>query len=116
MTKLLVNASNEATSKIITANPVDYIRFVEELSLWLGIGFEIVGTNRYTLDMHHELSHPTKVKGARSLAQSIVNSGDTLVTQSNLDNWNDMDIIDWLEAKGYTWDTDLLGWVIHVQP
>lgn len=57
MSKLLVNASNEATSKIITANPVDYIRFVDELTTWLGIRFEIVGTNRYTLDLHHEQEH-----------------------------------------------------------
>lgn len=114
MTKLLVNASNPTTSKTITANPVDYIRFVDELTNWLGIRFEIVGTNRYTLDMHHELSQPTKVRGARSLAQSIVDSGATLVTQANLNNWDDMDIIDWLEARGYTWDTDLLGWVVRL--
>lgn len=101
---------------------VDYMRLIYAPS---GNLFERMGLiqhyahcitmDRYDLDHKHELLAPTKVRGARILAQSIVNSGDTLVTQSNLDNWNDMDIIDWLEAKGYMWDADLLGWVIHIQ-
>lgn len=94
---------------------VDPTELINVLTLFDDADWLVIGTDRYTLDHEIELTTPTKVRGARNLAQSIVDSGDTLVTQSNLDNWNDMDIIDWLEAKGYMWDADLLGWVIHIQ-
>lgn len=56
MTKLLVRGlHNTGTAKsIVFANPLDYARFADSLNDWPGWRFEIVGTDRYTLDAYHE--------------------------------------------------------------
>lgn len=92
---------------------VDPTELINVLTLFDDADWLVIGTDRYILDLHHEQAYQAKVAGARQVGQIIVESWGMSIYET-IHGWSDDKLINWLESHGYTWDTDLMGWVVHL--